>query len=97
MSTFIPRAFYLQLLKVVNLFFIVCGTILSIPAIGIFNPLPSFVPTGIIILLGMVFEAIVDYKRRIGDRAFNSKLAQRLVAFSDIKLRPNAKMKNATE
>lgn len=78
--TFLPITFFLQLTKVVNLFFLINGVLQCIPGISTNNPLTTMIPLSFVILLGILKEAVVEIKRFREDRAFNAHFASKLCA-----------------
>jgi hypothetical protein len=68
---FLPIALFQQLKNAVNIFFIVNGILQCIPSISTNNPLVSIIPVSWVIIIGMLFEGLADYKRWKQDNRVN--------------------------
>jgi hypothetical protein len=77
--TFFPVALFLQLTKVVPLFYLMNGIIQALPATGLNNPLATLIPLSFVILLGIIKEFVVEIKRWKEDKKFNSTVSFRLI------------------
>ena len=73
-----PIALFQQLKNAVNIFFIVNGILQCIPSITTNNPLVSIIPVSWVILIGMVFEGLADYKRWKQDNRVNGQTVTRV-------------------
>ena len=69
-----PIALFLQYKKVVVCFFTVNTVIQFFPAVSTNSPLSSLIPVLFIILLGMLKEAYLEYKRYKDDKATNQAI-----------------------
>jgi len=70
--TFFPIAFGLQFKKLVNIFYLVTGTLNFFPQIQVNSPIAVIVPTILIMLLGVVKEFIGELKRYKEDKVVNA-------------------------
>lgn len=75
---FLPLALFQQLKNAVNIFFIVNGILQCIPSISTNNPLVSLIPVSWVILIGMLFEGLADYKRWKQDNRVNGQIVTRV-------------------
>lgn len=75
---FLPLALFQQLKNAVNIFFIVNGILQCIPSISTNNPLVSIIPVSWVILIGMLFEGLADYKRWKQDNRVNGQIVTRV-------------------
>jgi hypothetical protein len=71
--TFLPITILLQLSKVLNIFYLVNGSLQTIPAISTVSPLASLIPVLFVIFVGIVLEAISEYRRYCSDYEQNSQ------------------------
>ena len=69
--TFVPIALFLQYKKVVVCFYTFNTVMQSFPAVSTNSPLASLIPVLFIILLGMLKEAYLEYKRWSDDKRIN--------------------------
>jgi len=66
----------LQFTKVVNDFYVVNAILQSMPAVSVNSPWATIIPLAYVILIGMLKEAIADYKRYKQDKKSNSTLCR---------------------
>ena len=71
MLTFIPIAVFLQYKKVVVCFYSFNTIMQSFPSVSTNSPLVSLIPTVFIILVGMLKELYLEYKRWKSDKLIN--------------------------
>ena len=69
---FVPLALFLQFTKVVNCFYVVNTILNSIPSISTNAPIYSGSVLALLILIGMLKEALADYKRYKTDKGSNA-------------------------
>lgn len=69
-------------MNLVHVFYLINGCLQSIPAFSINSPLASFIPTGYVMLMGMIYEGSADYKRHKADLKENTQQVSR-VQFKD--------------
>ena len=67
-----PLALFLQFTKVVNCFYVVNTILNSIPSISTNAPIYSGSVLALLILIGMLKEALADYKRYKTDKGSNA-------------------------
>lgn len=58
-------------MKVANCFYLVSAFLQSIPSISTNDPLATLIPLAYVIILGILKEAIADYKRFKTDKEVN--------------------------
>ena len=83
MLTFVPIALFLQFKKVVVCFYTFNTVMQSIPAVSTNSPLASLIPTVFIILLGMLKELYLEYKRWKDDKRINEMPCTSAVSVSE--------------
>ena len=66
----------LQFTKVVNDFYVVNAILQSIPAIATNSALATIIPLTYVILVGMLKEALADYKRFKQDKKANAMVCK---------------------
>ena len=66
--SFLPLTLMQQLKNIINVFYLVNGTLQTIPQFSTNNPLVSFIPTVWVMLLGIIFELVADLKRYRTDK-----------------------------
>ena len=58
--------------NVINVFYLLNGTLQLFPAISTNSPLASFIPVGFVILVGMILEIVADFRRYLSDQEVNT-------------------------
>jgi hypothetical protein len=58
---------------VINIFYFVNGFLQMIPAIQTNGPLATFIPLSFVIIVGIIKEAIVDFRRYKADNETNGR------------------------
>ena len=81
--SFFPIAIGLQFLKVVNIFYLITGTLQTIKSIQTNSPFAIFIPLSVIIGLGVTKELIGELKRYKDDKKVNATPVTRLKSASD--------------
>ena len=77
--TFLPITLFIQLLNVINAFYIFNAGLQMIPSISTNSPLASIIPVSWVILLGILFELIADLRRWQADRKQNRQPIHKVV------------------
>ena len=62
---------FLQLKNVIVIFYIINGTLQTIPAISTNSPLASFIPVAYVFIVGIILEGVAEYRRNANDKKFN--------------------------
>ena len=78
---FAPRALLLQFTKIVNCFYVVNTVLQSIPSISTNDPIYASFVLMLLILIGMLKEALADWKRYKTDLLSNGLATERLTGF----------------
>ena len=78
---FVPRALLLQFTKIVNCFYVVNTVLQSIPSISTNDPIYASFVLMLLILIGMLKEALADWKRYKTDLLSNGLATERLTGF----------------
>ena len=84
--TFLPLTLFIQFRKVINLFYIFNGILQSFPEISTNSPLASFIPVSFVIIVGILKEAYLEYKRYVDDKKTNQTPVSILDDIADGKL-----------
>ena len=77
--SFLPVATALQFMKVVNIFYLCTATLQTIPSIQTTKPMAIIIPLIFVISLGILKEAIAEFKRWKEDREVNAVPVHRVV------------------
>ena len=62
----------------INVFYILNGTLQLFPAISTNSPLASYIPVGFVILVGMILEGVADFRSWRSDSAINNYKVNRV-------------------
>jgi hypothetical protein len=72
--SFLPISFLVQFTRVVNVFYFTFGMLQLVPSIATNNPLAIYLPLAFVVVMGMIKEGVVEYKRYKQDKETNSRV-----------------------
>ena len=71
--TFIPKALFLQFVRLANIYFLICAILQCIPIISPLSPATAVVPLVIVLSVSIIREGIEDYSRAKLDKQQNNE------------------------
>ena len=71
--TFLPKALFLQFVRLANIYFLVCAILQCIPIISPLSPATAVVPLVIVLSVSIIREGIEDYSRASLDKQQNNE------------------------
>ena len=71
--TFIPKALFLQFVRLANIYFLICAILQCIPIISPLSPATAVVPLVIVLSVSIIREGIEDYSRAKLDSQQNNE------------------------
>ena len=73
--SFLPKALFLQFMRLANVYFLIIAILLSIKVISPLNPLTAWAPLIIVIAISMIREGYEDFQRFLSDKKLNNDKA----------------------
>ena len=80
MFTFLPVTIFLQFTRVTNVFYVFNAILQSIPSVSTNNPLATIIPLSVIVIVGIIKEAVVELKKWHDDKTINAMPFRKLTA-----------------
>jgi len=71
--TFLPKALFLQFVRLANIYFLICAILQCIPIISPLSPATAVVPLVIVLSVSIIREGIEDYSRASLDKQQNNE------------------------